>query len=229
MRRKLLRVLKSQQAVLAEGLGTGLLVAAVVGSGIAAQGLTEDVGLQLLLNALSTVAALGVLIALLLPVSGAHFNPAVTLVVAIRGDIDRLLAVLYVVAQCAGGVAGTLLAHAMFEHSAVSWSTSNRTGYGQWIGEAVATAGLILVVLMASRSHLPVAVPAWIGAAYFFTSSTSFANPAVTLGRSFTDSFSGIAWNDVPAFVVAQILGALLALFLSSRLTSPSSPTKESV
>lgn len=107
----------------------------------------------------------------------------------------------------------------MFEHSAVSWSSADRTGYGQWIGEAAATGGLILTVLLASRSQIPVAVPAWIGAAYFFTSSTSSANPAVTLGRAFTDSFSGIAWNDVPAFFAAQILGALLALGIASLLS----------
>ncbi|MDQ3158387.1 MAG: aquaporin [Actinomycetota bacterium] len=212
-------MLNPRQSVLAEGLGTGLLVAAVVGSGIAAQGLTEDVGLQLLINALSTVAALGVLITLLLPISGAHFNPVVTLVAAIRGDIDRRLAVLYAAAQFVGAVGGTLLAHAMFEHSAVSWSSADRTGYGQWVGEAVATAGLILTVLLATRSQIPVAVPAWIGAAYFFTSSTSFANPAVTLGRAFTDSFSGIAWNDVLAFFISQIVGAVLALGIVSLLS----------
>ncbi|MEO6470723.1 MAG: MIP/aquaporin family protein [Aeromicrobium sp.] len=213
-------MLNTRQAVLAEGLGTGILVAAVVGSGIAAQGLTHDVGLQLLINALSTVAALGVLIALLLPISGAHFNPAITLVAVIRGDIKRVLAVGYIVSQCVGAIIGAVLANTMFEHSAMSWASSGRSGYGQWTGEAVATAGLVLTVLLANRSHLPIIVPAWIGAAYFFTSSTSFANPAVTLGRAFTHSFSGIAWEDVPMFVIAQILGALAALVVVSLLAS---------
>lgn len=214
----LLRVLNTRQAVLAEGLGTGVLVAAVVGSGIAAQGLTHDVGLQLLLNALSTIAALGVLIAILLPISGAQFNPAVTLVLLLRREIRPARAGAYVVAQVIGAIAGSVLANVMFERSAVSWSSGERHGYGQWIGEIVATAGLVLTILLATRPSLPIAVPAWIGAAYFFTSSTSFANPAVTIGRAFTDSFSGISWADVPWFVIAQFGGALVALGLAAAL-----------
>lgn len=219
------RVLSTNRAVLAEGLGTGVLVAAVVGSGIAAQRLTDDIGLQLLINVVSTVAALGVLIAVLLPISGAHFNPAVTLIAVLRGDLPHGLAWLYAGVQLIGGVAGTLLAHAMFEESLVSWSTADRGGYGQWIGEVVATAGLVLAILLATTRQIPVAVSVWIGAAYFFTSSTSFANPAVTVGRAFTDSFAGIDWIDVAPFIAAQIVGALLALGLSSLLT----PAKESV
>lgn len=207
-------LLNRRRAVLAELVGTATLVMAVVGSGIMAQRLTDDVGLQLLINALATVAALGVLIVVLLPVSGAHLNPVVTGVMALRREVSARRAGGYVAAQLVGGAVGTVIAHAMFERAPVGSFDGDRGGGGEWLGEVVATAGLLLVVLLADRSALPLAVPAWIGAAYFFTSSTSFANPAVTVARAMTDSFAGIAWSDVPVFVVAQVLGGLLALSL---------------
>jgi glycerol uptake facilitator-like aquaporin len=213
-------LLNPRKAVLAEFVGTATLVMAVVGSGIAAQGLTDDVGLQLLINALATVAALGVLIAMLLPISGAHLNPVVTLVMVIRGELRPRVGVAYVVAQLAGAVAGTLIAHGMYERSLISTFHRDRSGHGTWLGELIATAGLVLVILLTKRAELAWAVPAWIGAAYFFTSSTSFANPAVTVGRALTDSFAGIRWIDVPGYVIAQIVGGLLALLLARALTT---------
>jgi glycerol uptake facilitator-like aquaporin len=209
-----------RKAVLAEFVGTATLVMTVVGSGIAAQRLTDDIGVELLINALATVAALGVLIAVLLSISGAHLNPVVTLVMTIRREIRPRLAIAYVAAQLLGGVVGTLIAHGMYERAAVSSYHSDRGGFGTALGEVVATAGLVLVVLLAQRTALAWAVPAWIGAAYFFTSSTSFANPAVTVGRAFTDSFAGIRWADVPFYVLAQVIGGLLALALARALTT---------
>ncbi|MCW2751108.1 MAG: aquaporin family protein [Aeromicrobium sp.] len=217
-------LLNPRKAVLAEFVGTATLVMAVVGSGIAAQRLTDDVGLQLLINALATIAALGVLITMLLPISGAHLNPVVTLVMVIRGELRPPIGVAYVAGQLAGAVAGTLIAHGMYERSLVSTFHRDRSDHGTWLGELIATAGLVLVILLAQRAALSWAVPAWIGAAYFFTSSTSFANPAVTFGRALTDSFAGIRWIDVPGFVIAQIVGGLLAVLLAAALT-----TKESV
>jgi glycerol uptake facilitator-like aquaporin len=216
-------LLNPRKAVLAEFVGTATLVMAVVGSGIAAQRLTDDVGLQLLINALATVATLGVLIAVLLPISGAHLNPVITLVMMIRGEVPRRVGVAYVAAQLTGGVAGTLMAHAMYERALVSTFHRDRGSHGTWLGELIATAGLVLVVLLAQRAALAWAVPAWIGAAYFFTSSTSFANPAVTVGRALTDSFAGIRWIDVPGFVIAQIVGGLLALLLARALIAKES------
>jgi glycerol uptake facilitator-like aquaporin len=212
-------LLNPRKAVLAEFVGTATLVMAVVGSGIAAQRLSDDVGLQLLINALATVATLGVLIAVLLPISGAHLNPVVTLVLVIRGELRPPMGIAYVVAQFVGGAAGTLIAHGMYEHSLVSTFHRDRGSHGTWLGEMIATAGLVLVVLLAQRAALAWAVPAWIGAAYFFTSSTSFANPAVTVGRALTNSFAGIRWIDVPGFVIAQVIGGLLALLLARALT----------
>ena len=198
----------------AEGLGTAVLVATVVGSGIMATNLTSDVGVQLLINALSTVAALAVLIATLGPVSGAHFNPAVTLVAAVRREIAAAEAGGYVVVQVLGALIGVAVADLMFDLPAWQASTHDRTGGGIWLGEVVATAGLLFVIGALTRTHRghlgPVLVPAWIGAAYFFTSSTSFANPAVTIGRAFTDTFAGIAPADVPAFIGFQLLGAAI-------------------
>lgn len=216
-------LLNSRRAVLAEFVGTAILIMAVVGSGIAAQRLTDDVGLQLLINAVATVLALGVLITLFLPISGAHFNPVVSAVMLVRRDLSGGLAGAYVVAQVAGGALGTVLSHAMYDRSLVSTFNGDRSEAGLWLGEIIATAGLVLVVLLASREVVAVAVPAWIGAAYFFTSSTSFANPAVTIARALTDSFSGIRWEDVPWFVIAQLLGGAIALALTAALT-----TKES-
>lgn len=205
----------------AEALGTALLVAAVVGSGIMAETLTADTAVALLANTLATGAALVVLISLFGPVSGAHFNPAVTLVMALRGEIAAPLALAYVVAQCAGGIAGTLLAHAMFELPLLQASTHLRSGPAQWLAEGVATFALLLTILGGLRSRpeaLPWLVALTIVAAYWFTASTSFANPAVTLARAFTDTFSGIRPADAPAFVAAQIAGALAGAAASALL-----------
>lgn len=196
----------------AEAAGTGVLVATVVGSGVMATGLTPDVGLELLINAVATVAALGVLIVTLGPVSGAHFNPVVSLVALARRELAGTETAVYLVAQIAGAVLGVAVANLMFDLPAWDLSPHDRTGWGVLLGEVVATAGLLLVIgalTRTGRAHLgPVAVPAWIGAAYFFTASTSFANPAVTIGRSLTDSFAGIAPASVLPFIAAQLIGA---------------------
>ncbi|OII66670.1 aquaporin [Streptomyces sp. CC77] len=207
----------------AELVGTAALVAVVVGSGIQATQLTDDVALQLLANSTATVFGLGVLIALLGPVSGAHFNPAVTLAewwTARRGGagVTAREAGVYVPAQVAGGIAGAVLADAMFGRPLVEWSTHDRSAGHLLLGEVVATAGLVLLVFGLARTDrlrfAPAAVASYIGAAYWFTSSTSFANPAVTVGRAFTDTFAGIAPASVPAFVAAQLAGAVVGLAL---------------
>jgi glycerol uptake facilitator-like aquaporin len=209
--------------VLAEALGTGLLVAVVVGSGIAAQTLSEDTGLQLLENAAATAAGLTVLILVLGPVSGAHINPAVSLAdwwLGRRAGTGLSLreVAAYVSAQVAGGIGGAVLANAMFDEPLVAWSTTERSGSHLWLAEVVATAGLVLLIFALARNGrataTAAAVGAYIGAAYFWTSSTSFANPAVTVGRAFTDTFAGIAPSSVPAFVVAQLVGAGLGVVL---------------
>ncbi|WP_328622943.1 MULTISPECIES: MIP/aquaporin family protein [unclassified Streptomyces] len=207
----------------AELVGTAALVAVVVGSGIQATELSQDVGLQLLANSLATVFGLGVLIALLGPVSGAHFNPAVTLAdwwTARRGGAGvtaRELAV-YVPSQIVGAIAGAILADAMFGEPLVKWSTHDRSAGNLLLGEVVATAGLILLIFGLARTDrlrfAPVAVASYIGAAYWFTSSTSFANPAVTIGRAFTDTFAGIAPASVPGFIGAQLAGVIVGLAL---------------
>ena len=203
------------RAVLTEAVGTAVLLMAIVGSGIAAVGLTDDVGLQLVFNAIATVAVLGVLVAIALPISGGSFNPAVTFADVVQRNVSARRGGAYVVAQVGGGVAGTVLAHLMFERDAVSWSDADRGGWGRLLGELVATAGLVAAIALVDRATLPLVVPAWILGAYLFTSSTSFANPAVTVGRLFTDSFSGIAGADVPWFIVAQLVGAMLGLGLA--------------
>lgn len=214
--------------LVAEALGTLLLVATVVGSGIMADRLTDDVALALLGNTAATGAILVVLISVLGPSSGAHFNPAVTLVMAIRRDLGPALAVAYVAAQSIGGVAGTMLAHMMFDLPALQASATLRTGAGQWLAEAVATFGLVAVILGGLRAR-PAAIPALVGlyitAAYWFTASTSFANPAVTLARMVSDTFAGIRPADVPAFILAQLAGALLALALATWLFKPQKAT----
>ncbi|MFC9592121.1 aquaporin [Streptomyces sp. NPDC056944] len=207
----------------AELVGTAALVAIVVGSGIQATRLTDDVALQLLANSTATVFGLGVLIALLGPVSGAHFNPAVSLAewwTARRGGAGvtgRELAV-YIPSQIVGGILGAILADAMFGESLVKWSTHDRSAGNLLLGEVVATAGLILLIFGLARTDrlrfAPVAVASYIGAAYWFTSSTSFANPAVTIGRAFTDTFAGIAPASVPAFIGMQIVGGAVGLAL---------------
>ncbi|GAA1579765.1 MIP/aquaporin family protein [Kribbella sancticallisti] len=205
---------------LAEALGTGLLVTVVVGSGIAAAKLSPgDIGLQLLENSFATALGLAVLILMLGPVSGAHFNPVVSAADWWLGQRDgsglslRELAA-YVPAQISGAIAGAILANLMYGEAAVSWSTTDRTAGHLWIGETVATAGLIVLIfslVWSGRAALaPAAVGAYIGAAYWFTSSTSFANPAVTIGRAFSDTFAGIAPSSVPGFVFFQVFGAIL-------------------
>jgi glycerol uptake facilitator-like aquaporin len=210
--------------LLAEYLGTALLVAIVVGSGIMATDLTQDVGLQLLINTIATVFGLGVLILILAPISGAHFNPVVTMIDLIQGKSSVLLFIQYVFAQVLGAISGALLANAMFDHPIIETATKIRSGNNLYLAEIVATAGLILVInLLVSQKNLtviPAAVSAWIGSAYFFTSSTSFANPAVTIGRTFSDSFAGIAPENAPKFIAAQILGAIIGLGLVKALTN---------
>ena len=201
----------------AEALGTGLLVATVVGSGIMAQSLTTDVALALLANTLATGAVLVVLISVFGPLSGAHFNPAVTLVFALRGELPGRQALLYAAAQIAGGIAGTWLAHLMFALPLFELSTKVRTGGPQWLSEAVATFGLIAVILAGlrfQRHAVPWLVGLYITAAYWFTASTSFANPAVAIARALTDTFSGIRPLDLPGFIVAELAGAVIALGL---------------
>lgn len=200
----------------AEALGSAALAAAVIGSGIAAERLTHDAALALLANTGATVAALAVLIALLSSVSGAHFNPAVSLVQAFQGRLTWREFSAYALVQVCGCCAGALLAHAMFELPLLQFSGHARSGVSQWVAEVVATVGLLLIVLGCRRSEdAPWMVAAWIGAAYWFTSSTSFANPAITIARSLSDTFAGIRPCDAPAFVVAQIIGALLGLALA--------------
>ena len=180
------------------------------------ESLSSDAGVVLVINQLATVLALAVLVALLLPVSGAHIDPAVTVVMALTRRISAGAGLGYVLVQLAGGVLGTLIAHLMFDRSLLELSSNDRMGLGTFVGEVVATAGLLAVILTAlyqeKASWLPWLVPAWIGTAFFFTSSTSFANPAVTLGRVFSDSFTGIAPASLLGFVGAQLVGALIAL-----------------
>ncbi len=196
-----------------------LLAATVIGSGIMAERLADgNDAIALLANTGATVAVLGVLITLFAPVSGAHFNPAVTLVTALQRKLQVSEALAYVGVQVAGCCAGAILAHAMFALPLIQASTHARTGAPQWIGELVATFGLLLVILGARPRTVAWMVAAWIGAAYWFTSSTSFANPAITIARSLSDSFSGIRQSDVAPFIAAQLVGALLALLLSSHL-----------
>lgn len=207
----------------AEAVGTAMLVTVVVGSGIFAERLSPgDVGLQLLEN--STATALG-LVALILafgPVSGAHFNPVVTLVDRVLGGIDTPTALAYVAAQVAGACAGTIVANLIFDLDAIEWSTRTRSSSALWLGEIVATFGLLTVILgvkRSARSELaPFAVGGYIGAAYWFTSSTSFANPAVTIARTMSNTFAGIRPSSIPAFVAAQLVGGTAALVLARYL-----------
>ena len=206
----------------AEALGTALLVATVVGSGVMAERLSGgNLALALLCNTIPTGAILVVIIAIFAPLSGAHFNPAVSLVFAVRGTFPRGDLVPYVVAQCLGGIAGTIVAHLMFDLAPLAIGIHGRSGPSQWLAEIVATFSLVLVILGGIR-HAPAAVPWLVGlvitAAYWFTASTSFANPAVTLARGFTTTFSGIALFDVPGFILAEIVGALLAAVLAGWL-----------
>jgi glycerol uptake facilitator-like aquaporin len=198
-----------------EALGTALLLATVVGSGIMAERLSGgNDGLALLANTLATGAVLPVLILILAPVSGAHLNPAVTAVFALRRELPGAVASAYCVAQVVGAVVGVALAHTMFDLPLLHVGVKARSGVGQWIAEAVATGGLVLAILGVRRAMaaaVPFAVGLWITAAYWFTASTSFANPAVTLARGLTATFAGIAPGDAPAFVAAQFVAALAA------------------
>ena len=204
------------RALFAEFLGTALLLAAVVGSGIMGVNLSQgNDAVALLANAAATAAALYVLIVLFGPISGAHFNPAVTLAMRLRGAIETRTALAYVAMQVIGAIAGVLLAHAMFALPLIQPGTHIRAGSGQWLSEGVATFGLLLTILLGLRHRaeaIPALVASYIFAAYWFTASTSFANPAVTLARSLTQTFAGIRPQDVGGFVAAQLLGTLLAL-----------------
>lgn len=204
-----------------EFTGTCLLVTAVVGSGIMADNLTNDIALALLCNTIATAAALVVLISVFGPVSGAHFNPAVSLVMLLLKEMPITAFVLYCGAQMAGGIAGTVLAHGMFELPLIQVSTHVRTGGGQWLAEAVAAFGLILTILSVRNSkpdNIPMLVGLYIAAAYWFTASTSFANPAVTLARALTDTFAGIRPIDAPGFILAQMVGAFAAMMFVSQI-----------
>ncbi len=201
----------------AEFLGTAFLVGTVVGSGIMADALTEDVALALLGNTLPTGAILVVLITILGPISGAHFNPAVSLAFVINKTMPIAELVPYVIAQIAGGIVGSLVAHAMFDLTIFQMSTTVRSGTGQWIAEIVATFGLVGTILAGIRFRgdaVPWLVGLYITAAYWFTASTSFANPAVAIARGFSDTFAGIRMMDVPAFILAQIVGSILAVIV---------------
>ncbi|MCY4417268.1 MAG: aquaporin family protein [Chloroflexi bacterium] len=206
------------QRLAAEAVGTAFLLMAVIGSGIAAQRLSPgDVGLQLFENAVATAFALMALIWAFGPISGAHFNPAVTLADVVLQGRSWKEGVAYVGAQVVGGICGTILANLMFSLEPVVWSTKVRGGSGQWLGEVIATLGLLMVIFLIPRRNgvvIAVAVGAYIGAAYFFTSSTSFANPAVTVSRMFSDTFAGIYPGSAPLFIVMQLVGTALAIGL---------------
>lgn len=214
-----------QRAWLAEGLGTSLLLATVVGSGIMGQALSPDnLAVALLANAAATAGALYVLVTVLGPISGAHFNPAVTLAMRLQGSLDTRTAAAYVIAQCAGALAGVMLAHAMFDLPLLQPGVRARTGSAQWLSEGVATFGLLLTILLGLRHRaqaIPALVAGYIFAAYWFTASTSFANPAVTLARALTQTFAGIRPLDAPAFIAAQLLGTALALLAARTLLVP--------
>ena len=211
--------------LVAEALGTGFLVATVVGSGIMATNLTEDVALQLLGNTLPTGAILVVLITVLGPISGAHFNPAVSLGFSVKGDLPWAELAPYVLAQVFGGILGTWAAHLMFATDVMQVSTTVRTGGAQWFSELIAAFGLMAIILgglKARAETVPWLVGLYITAAYWFTASTSFANPAVAIARSLTDTFSGIRPIDLPGFVLAQCVGAVCAVWLMGWLTKRS-------
>ena len=204
---------------LAEFFGTLVLVATVVGSGIMGTQMSSDPGVALLINTLSTIFVLALLILILGPISGAHFNPAVTLVLWAKKLQPGTQVLSYVVAQIAGAIGGAILANVMFDQAPIQIATTERVSPGLFLGEIVATAGLLVVILVLiardQARFVPIAVAAWIGSAYFFTSSTSFANPAVTIGRVFSDSFAGISPASIGPFVLAQLIGAALGAVLA--------------
>ena len=217
----------SRQRLLSEFIGTLFLVCTVVGSGIMAANLSAgNDGIALLGNTIATGAILVVLITLFAPLSGAHFNPVVSLIMALLREISTREAVFYIIVQIVGGICGTLLAHAMFEVDIFQISNNARTGIAQYSAEIVATFGLLLTILLGRQSRpeaIPLLVGLYITAAYWFTASTSFANPAVTIARSITDSFSGIAPSDMPFFIMAQCVGALIALIVMKTSLSTNS------
>lgn len=207
---------------LAEAIGTFFLLVAVIGSGIMAENLTQDVALALLANALATGAALVVLITTLGPVSGAHFNPAVSLVMLLRGELKAKETAVYVICQIAAGLLAVIATHFMFEQNLIQISSMSRTGLSQYASEFLATFGLVFFILLGVKHNagaVPWIVGLYITGAYWFTSSTSFANPAVTIARSFTDTFSGISPSHAPLFIVMQILGAIAAWLVAKPLT----------
>lgn len=212
------------QQVFAEALGTCLLVATVVGSGIMGEALSGgNIAIALLGNTIATGAILFVLITALGPISGAHFNPVVSFVFAMRGELSWRVTMIFVIAQIIGGVVGAYLAHAMFDQAIFQLSTNDRSGPSQWLSEVVATFALVFAILMTLRvrpSAVPAAVALVITAGYWFTASTSFANPAVTIGRILTDTFSGISPSDGAPFILAQFLGGLMAWFTADKLLS---------
>jgi glycerol uptake facilitator-like aquaporin len=213
------------QRVLAEYLATLLLLVAVIGSGIMAERLAGgNIAIALLANTLATAGALYLLIEVFGPLSGAHMNPAVSAAFWLRGELTLAMLAAYVAVQLAGAASGAWLAHAMFDLPILQWSSKPRGGHGQWLAESIATAGLLLVILRAPRARVSTLVAAWIGAAYWFTASTAFANPAAAFGRMFSDSFTGIAPADVPGFVVAELAGAALGLVLHRLLGTPPLP-----
>ena len=208
---------------LAEYIGTATLVCVVVGSGIMGTNISKDSGVALLINAFSTIFALALLILIIAPISGAHFNPAVSLVQVLRREMNAVEFLSFISAQIAGAISGAIIANVMFDLEAIQISTNERVSTGTLVGEVIATAGLITVIfVLVARSQdklIPVAVAAWIGSAYFFTSSTSFANPAVTIGRVFSDTFAGINPASVLPFIIAQLIGAMLGVALVKGVT----------
>lgn len=216
------------QRLICEFIGTTLLVATVVGSGIMATNLTNDVALQLLGNTIPTGAILFVLINIFGPISGAHFNPVVSLVMALKKRLPISNVLPYIITQIIGGIIGTIIAHIMFDMDIIQLSTKVRTGNALWFAEFIATFGLVLTIIFGlrhSQSNIPALVAFYITAAYWFTASTSFANPAVTIARSFTNSFSGIAPTSIIGFTISQLIGALTALIVSVILSNDSSTT----
>ncbi|MCC7544307.1 MAG: aquaporin family protein [Aquabacterium sp.] len=210
-----------RKALLAEAIGTMLLLAIVIGSGIMAERLSAgNTAAALLANTAATVGGLYILIEVFGPVSGAHFNPVVSMVMALRGELPANRAVAYVIVQLWAAMAGAVLAHAMFDLPLQQLSSKLRTGQGQWIAEAVATAGLLLVILRAPAGKASAMVAAYIGAAYWFTASTSFANPAAVVGRMVSDTFAGIAPVSAPAFIAAQVIGGLIGWGIANSLNT---------
>ncbi|ODV13040.1 MAG: glycerol uptake facilitator [Rubrivivax sp. SCN 70-15] len=214
-----MRAMDLPRKLAGEALGTALLLAIVIGSGIMAERLAGgNVAVALLANTLATVGGLYILIEVFGPVSGAHFNPAVSAVMAWRGELPRSALLPYIAAQLLGAMLGAWLAHAMFDLPILQFSAKVRAGTGQWIAETVATAGLLLVILRAPAGRAAAMVASYIGAAYWFTASTSFANPAAAFGRLFSDSFAGIAPSSAPGFVLAELLGAAIGLAIHNAL-----------